>query len=224
MISAGESPLSGSITQDKKMSRFATNWPFVAAMAIVVISSNFLVQYPFGYFGLQDLLTWGAFTYPLAFLVNDLTNRRFGPVAARKVVYVGFAIAVVLSIWLATPRLAVASGSAFLVAQLLDVQVFDRLRERVWWIAPLTGALIGSAVDTVLFFSIAFSERFAFLDTGLGREDGSLGFAVPFLFGGEVPLWMSLALGDFAVKVGLSFVMLVPYGALLNIIRPTRTV
>ena len=84
MISAGESPLSGSITQDKKMSRFATNWPFVAAMAVVVISSNFLVQYPFGYFGLQDLLTWGAFTYPLAFLVKDLTNRRLGPVAARK--------------------------------------------------------------------------------------------------------------------------------------------
>lgn len=205
------------------MSRILANWPFVAAMAIVVLASNFLVQFPFGYFGLQDLLTWGAFTYPLAFLVNDLTNRRYGPLAARKVVYVGFAIAVALSIWLATPRVALASGSAFLVAQLLDVQVFDRLRERIWWIAPLTGALIGSLVDTILFFSIAFSDRFAFLDTGLGREDGSLGFAVPFLFGGEVPLWMSLALGDFAVKILLSFVMLIPYGALLTLIRPART-
>jgi uncharacterized PurR-regulated membrane protein YhhQ (DUF165 family) len=205
------------------MSRILANWPFVAAMAIVVLASNFLVQFPFGYFGLQDLLTWGAFTYPLAFLVNDITNRRYGPLAARKVVYVGFAIAVALSIWLATPRVAIASGSAFLVAQLLDVQVFDRLRERIWWIAPLTGALIGSLVDTILFFSIAFSDRFAFLDTGLGREDGSLGFAVPFLFGGEVPLWMSLALGDFAVKILLSFVMLIPYGALLTLIRPART-
>lgn len=205
------------------MSRILTNWPFVAAMAVVVLASNFLVQFPFGYFGLQNLLTWGAFTYPLAFLVNDLTNRRYGPLAARKVVYVGFAIAVALSIWLATPRVAIASGSAFLVAQLLDVQVFDRLRERIWWIAPLTGALIGSLVDTILFFSIAFSDRFAFLDTGLGHEDGSLGFAVPFLFGGEVPLWMSLALGDFAVKILLSFVMLIPYGALLTLIRPART-
>src|SRR5690606_16087245 len=148
---------------------------------IVEISSNFLVQYPFVYFGPQALLTWGAVTHPLPFLVNDLTNRRFAPVAARQVVYVAFPIAVVLSIWLASPRLAAPSGSPFLVAQLLDVQVVVRLRERVWWIAPLTGALIGSAVDTVLFFSIAFSERFAFLDTGLGREDGSLGFAVPFL-------------------------------------------
>lgn len=204
------------------MSRSIPVWPFVAAMAAVVVASNFLVQFPFGYFGLQDLLTWGAFTYPLAFLVNDLTNRRFGPAAARKVVYVGFALAVVLSVWLASPRIAIASGSAFLVAQLLDVVVFDRLRRKVWWIAPLAGSIIGSVVDTVLFFSLAFADRFAFLDTGFGLEDASLGFAVPFIFGGEVPLWVSLALGDFSVKMLLSVLMLVPYGALLTIIRPVR--
>ena len=205
------------------MSRSMPVWPFVAAMVAVVVASNFLVQFPFGYFGLQDLLTWGAFTYPLAFLVNDLTNRRYGPAAARKVVYVGFAIAVVLSVWLASPRIAIASGSAFLGAQLLDVVVFDRLRRKVWWIAPLAGSIIGSVVDTVLFFSLAFADRFAFLDTGFGLEDSSLGFSVPFIFSGEVPLWVSLALGDFSVKMLLSVLMLVPYGALLTVIRPVRT-
>ena len=204
------------------MTRTVSVWPFVAAMAAVVVASNFLVQFPFGHFGLQDILTWGAFTYPLAFLVNDLTNRRYGPAAARKVVYAGFALAVVLSIWLATPRIAIASGSAFLVAQMLDVFVFDRLRERVWWQAPLISSILGSIIDTVLFFSLAFSARFAFLDTGLGREDGSLGFAVPFVLGGEVPLWISLALGDFSVKMLLSVLMLVPYGALLRVVLPAR--
>ena len=203
------------------MTRTASVWPFVVAMAAVVVASNFLVQFPFRHFGLQDLLTWGAFTYPLAFLVNDLTNRRYGPAAARKVVYAGFAIAVALSIWLATPRIAVASGSAFLTAQLIDVFVFDKLRRRTWWHAPFVSSLIGSAVDTVLFFSLAFSARFAFLDTGLGREDGSLGFAVPFM-GMEAPLWMSLAFGDFCVKLVLSVLMLVPYGALLNALKPQR--
>jgi uncharacterized PurR-regulated membrane protein YhhQ (DUF165 family) len=202
------------------MSRTYSVMPFVAAMAAVVVASNFLVQFPFAHFGLQDLLTWGAFTYPLAFLVNDLTNRRYGPPAARKVVYVGFAIAVVLSIWFATPRIAIASGAAFLVAQLLDVFVFDRLREKIWWLAPLAGSILGSIIDTILFFSIAFSERFAFLDSRLGTEDGSLGFPVPFVLGGEVPLWVSLALGDFCVKLLLSVLMLVPYGALLSVIRP----
>ena len=205
------------------MTRLLPVWPFVAAMAVVVVASNFLVQFPFGHFGLQDLLTWGAFTYPLAFLVNDLTNRRYGPAAARKVVYAGFAIAVVLSVWLATPRIAIASGSAFLVAQLIDVFVFDRLRERAWWQAPLISSIIGSVIDTVLFFSLAFADRFSVLDTVLGREDGSLGFPVPFLgIGGEVPLWLSLAFGDFCVKMLLAVLMLVPYGALLSIIRPVR--
>ena len=203
------------------MTRTILVWPFVAAMAAVVVASNFLVQFPFGHFGLQDLLTWGAFTYPFAFLVTDLTNRRYGPAAARKVVYAGFAIAVVLSVWLATPRIAIASGSAFLTAQLIDVFVFDRLRERTWWHAPFVSSVIGSVIDTILFFSLAFSDRFAVLDTALGREDGSLGFAVPF-FGADVPLWMSLAVGDFCVKMLLSVLMLVPYGALLNVIRPAR--
>ena len=128
-----------------------TVWPFVAAMATIVVASNILVQFPFPHFGLQDLLTWGAFTYPIAFLVTDLTNRRFGPAAARKVVLVGFAIAIVLSVWLATPRIAIASGSAFLVAQLLDVAIFDRLRRNAWWQAPLISTVIGSLVDTALF-------------------------------------------------------------------------
>lgn len=194
-------------------------WPFVAAMATVVVASNVLVQYPFGHFGLQDLLTWGAFTYPLAFLVNDLTNRRFGKHAARKVVLAGFALAVVLSIWLATPRIAIASGSAFLVAQLLDTQIFDRLRNDAWWKPPLVSTVIGSVVDTVLFFSLAFAATFAFLDTGLGLEDGSLGFAAPF-FGAEVPLWMSLAFGDFCVKMLVGLVMLAPYGVLLTVLKP----
>ena len=196
-------------------------WPFVAAMAAVVVASNILVQYPFGHFGLQDLLTWGAFTYPIAFLVNDLTNRRFGKQAARKVVLAGFALAVVLSVWLATPRIAIASGSAFLVAQLLDTQIFDRLRNDAWWKPPLVSTVIGSVVDTVLFFSLAFAARLAFLDTGFGMEDGSLGFAVPF-FGTEVPLWMSLAFGDFCVKMLVGLVMLAPYGALLSVLKPAQ--
>jgi len=200
-------------------SQTSSIWPFVAAMATVVVASNVLVQYPFGYFGLQDLLTWGAFTYPLAFLVNDLTNRRFGSQAARKVVLAGFALAVVLSIWLATPRIAIASGSAFLVAQLLDTRIFDRLRHDAWWKPPLVSTVIGSVVDTVLFFSLAFAASFAFLDTGLGLEDGSLGFAVPF-FGAEVPLWVSLAFGDFGVKMLVGLVMLAPYGALLSVLKP----
>ncbi|WP_246734461.1 queuosine precursor transporter [Chelativorans sp. ZYF759] len=197
-----------------------TIWPFVAAMAIVVVASNILVQYPFGHFGLQDLLTWGAFTYPIAFLVNDLTNRRFGKAAARKVVFAGFALAVLLSVWLATPRIAIASGSAFLVAQLLDTQIFDRLRHDAWWKPPLVSTVIGSIVDTILFFSLAFASAFAVLDTGLGMEDGSLGFAVPF-FGAEAPLWVSLALGDFVVKMLVGLAMLAPYGALLAVLRPS---
>jgi len=197
--------------------------PFVAAMAAVVVASNILVQYPFGHFGLQDLLTWGAFTYPVAFLINDLTNRRFGKEAARTVVLAGFALAVVLSIWLATPRIAIASGSAFLVAQLLDTQIFDRLRHDAWWKPPLVSTLIGSVVDTVLFFSLAFAASFAFLDTGLGMEDGSLGFAVSF-FGLQVPLWVSLAFGDFCVKMLVGLVMLAPYGVLLSVLKPSPVV
>ena len=197
-------------------------WPFVAAMAVTVAASNVLVQYPFGHFGLGDLLTWGAFTYPVAFLVTDLANRNHGAAAARRVVYAGFAVAVVLSIWLATPRIAIASGSAFLVAQLIDVAVFERLRRNAWWQAPLISSVIGAVVDTILFFSLAFAARFAALDTGFGLEDGSLGFAVPFVLGGEVPLWVSLALGDFCVKIAMALVALVPYGALISVLKPAR--
>ncbi len=203
-------------------SRHVPVWPFVAAMAVTVAASNVLVQYPFGHFGLQDILTWGAFTYPFAFLVTDLANRNHGAPAARKVVYAGFTVAVILSVWLATPRIAIASGTAFLVAQLIDVAVFERLRRNAWWQAPLISSIIGSVIDTVLFFSLAFAARFATLDTGFGLEDGSLGFAVPFVLGGEVPLWVSLALGDFCVKIAMALVALVPYGALISVLKPAR--
>lgn len=204
------------------MTSFRSLPPFVVAMAAIVAASNVLVQYPFRHFGLQDLLTWGAFTYPVAFLVTDLTNRRFGPVAARRVVLAGFLIAVALSVWLATPRIAIASGTAFLAAQMLDVTIFDRLRRQAWWRAPLISTFIGSVVDTIIFFNIAFAARFAFLDTGLGLADGSLAFPVP-LFGAEVPLWISLALGDLAVKLLVGLAMLAPYGVLLNVMRPAET-
>ena len=193
--------------------------PFVAAMAIIVAVSNVLVQHPFEHLGLGEILTWGAFTYPVAFLVNDLTNRRFGPIAARRVVLAGFVIAVALSVWLATPRIAIASGTAFLAAQLLDTTVFDRLRGKAWWQAPFISTLIGSALDTVLFFGLAFSAAFSGIDAFFGMEDGSLAFAVPFM-GGEAPLWVSLALGDFAVKILIGLAMLAPYGALLSVLRP----
>lgn len=196
-------------------SNIRTLTPFVIAMAVVVCLSNYLVQFPvqatLGSVNLADLLTWGAFTYPVAFLVTDLTNRRLGPATARTVVAIGFIIAVALSIWLATPRIAIASGSAFLMAQLLDVSVFNRLRDTNWWKAPLISSILGSALDTVLFFALAFAPAFAALD--FGGETGSLGFAVPFLgVGGEVPLWVSLAAGDFIVKIAVGVAMLVPYG------------
>ena len=144
--------------------------PFFMTMAAVVLLSNILVQYPVqatvGGINLADLLTWGAFTYPVAFLVTDLTNRRFGVARARMVVAIGFLLAVLLSIWLATPRIAIASGTAFLVAQLLDVSIFDRMRRSAWWQAPLVSSLIGSAVDTLIFFSLAFAPVFGALDFG----------------------------------------------------------
>ncbi|WP_425416855.1 queuosine precursor transporter [Oricola indica] len=203
--------------------------PFILAMCAVVAASNFLVQFPvqatLGSINLADLLTWGAFTYPVAFLVTDLTNRRFGPSAARVIVAFGFVLAVAFSIWLATPRIAIASGSAFIVAQLLDVSVFESLRRSAWWKAPLVSSLIGSVIDTVLFFGVAFSAGFAFLDTGLGLEDGSLGFPVPFLgVGGEVPLWVSLGAGDFCVKILVALVLLAPYRVLRGLIADRSAV
>lgn len=193
----------------------------VLAMAAVVSASNVLVQYPvaatLGPVNLGDILTWGAFSYPVAFLVTDLTNRRFGPQGARLVVLVGFVIAVALSIWLASPRIAIASGTAFLVAQLLDIAIFDRLRAGHWWQAPLFSSLVSSALDTLIFFGLAFSSPFALLDTSLGLVDGSLAFPAPFLgIGADVPLWISLAAGDFLVKLLLTGVLLAPYKGLLG--------
>jgi queuosine precursor transporter len=201
------------------MSSFKTYLPFVTAMAIVVVASNILVQCPFDHFGMKDILTWGAFTYPIAFLVNDLTNRRYGKPAARRVVIAGFLIAVVLSIWLATPRIAIASGTAFLTGQLLDIQVFDRLRRQSWWKAPFMATIFGSAFDTMLFFSLAFAPAFAGIDAAFGMADGSLGFPAA-LFGGEVPLWSALAFGDLCVKILMGVLALIPYGALLNVLKP----
>lgn len=192
----------------------------VLAMCAAVAASNILVQYPVHHFGLQDILTYGAFTYPFAFLVNDLTNRRFGPLAARRVVYAGFALGFIMSIWLASPRLAVASGSAFLFAQLLDISVFSRLRRLRWWKAPLAAAVCGSILDTVLFFSLAFAAPFSVLDTAFGLADSSLTDQVQW-FGANMPLWLSLALGDFGVKVIMAVVMLGPYGAILALFAPS---
>ncbi len=197
------------------MVTLARVFPFMLAMAVVVTASNVLVRYPFDHFGLAEVLTYGAFTYPFAFLVTDLCNRRHGLGATRQVVCFGFAAAVLLSIFLATPRIAIASGTAFLVAQLVDAQVFDRLRRAAWWQAPLVSTLAGSALDTILFFTIAFAAGFAFLDTATGSADGSLAMSVPF-FASEAPLWVVLALGDFVVKIATGFAMLAPYGAFLK--------
>lgn len=197
----------------------------VLAMAIVVVASNFLVQFPVegtvGGLVLADLLTWGAFTYPAAFLVTDLTNRRFGPAAARRVVYAGFVLAVLLSVVLATPRLAVASGSAFLVAQLLDVTLFNRLRRAVWWKAPIVSSVIGSLVDTLIFFSIAFSPLFSGL---LGYHDDFAVENAPLfgIFAAELPRWISWALGDLTVKLAVALFLLAPYRILFAFIRPMQ--
>lgn len=199
--------------------------PFIAAMAVVVVASNYLVQFPVNAtvagFNLADLLTFGAFTYPVAFLVTDLTNRKLGPRSARLVVIAGFAVAVLLSIWLATPRIAIASGSAFLVAQLLDVFIFDKLRRERWWKAPFISTLVGSVIDTVIFFSIAFAPAFGFI----GANDDFAIAAAPLLgLAIEAPRWISWALGDFVVKILVSLVMLAPYGVLLKIVRPEPAV
>ncbi|NIX75215.1 queuosine precursor transporter [Microvirga sp. c23x22] len=189
----------------------------LAAMTVVVLSSNILVQYPFHAWGLQDYFTWGAFTYPFAFLVTELANRRFGPQGARRVVYVGFILAVVLSVILATPRIAIASGSAFLTAQLLDIAIFSRLREKAWWLPPFASSTISAAVDTMIFFSFAF---YCGLIPGTEHTiDGLLGrvgiveecLALP---------WVTLAIADYGVKLTLSAFSILPYGAMLRVINP----
>ncbi len=196
--------------------------PYIALMTLVVVASNFLVQFPiqgtlFG-INLADLLTFGAFVYPIAFLITDLTNRQFGPKAARLVVASGFVIAVGFSIWAATPRIAIASGSAFLVAQLLDISVFNRLRRSHWWKAPLLSSLFGSVLDTAIFFTLAFAASFAFL----GANDDFAIASAPILgvIAMELPRWVSWALGDFAVKMLVSLVMLLPYGAVMSVVKP----
>jgi uncharacterized PurR-regulated membrane protein YhhQ (DUF165 family) len=199
----------------------------VLAMVVVVTASNILVQYPvmadLGPIHLGDILTWGAFTYPFAFLVSDLTNRHDGPRQARNVVLVGFLVGLALSFWLSTPRIAIASGSAFLIGQLLDIAVFQRLRNRYWLVPPLSASLFGSLLDTLIFFTIAFAPALAFVDAAFGMPDGSLGFAAPWLgIGGDVPLWVSLASGDFAVKFLAALLLLVPYRVLMGRIMPMQ--
>ncbi|MEM1235557.1 MAG: queuosine precursor transporter [Pseudomonadota bacterium] len=192
-----------------------THIPGILAMAAIVLASNILVQFLFG-----NWLTWGAFTYPLAFLVTDLMNRFYGPRAARQVVIVGFIVGVFCSLVgtqimgefgpLVSFRIALGSGLAFLVAQLLDVQIFDRLRDGRWWRAPLASTLIGSTVDTAIFFTVAFSAMFNALEPGnmpTWAQD-----AVPLLGQGEMmPLWVSLAVADWMVKLSLALIALVPF-------------
>jgi uncharacterized PurR-regulated membrane protein YhhQ (DUF165 family) len=160
-----------------------------AAMVTIVTVSNIAVRFP-----INDWLTYGALTYPVAFLVTDLTNRRFGPARTRRVVFAGFAVAVVLSALLSTPRIAAASGSAFLLAQLADVAIFDRLRRQVWWVAPLTSSLLASAFDTAVFFTLAFAG------TGLP--------------------WVTWGIGDYGVKAAMALVMLIPFRVLMRAARP----
>ena len=193
--------------------------PYIIAMVVIVVASNILVQTQFQYFGLEEVLTWGALTYPFAFLVNDLTNRHLGSAAARKVIIVGFLIAVALSIYFASPRIAIASGSAFLIAQLIDAGIFDRLRTSAWWMPPFISTFIGSAVDTLMFFGLAFAPVFAGIDLAFGYEDGSLGFPAS-IFGIAMPLWASLAIGDFIVKIFVGLFALLPYGGLIKLTEP----
>lgn len=165
----------------------------VLLMGTIVVASNILVQYP-----INRWLTWGAISYPIAFLVADLLNRRFGPAAARKVAYVGFIAALLVSVWVATPRIAVASGLAFLSAQLVDIYVFDRLRNQSWWRAPLVGGVAGATLDTFVFFSVAFAG------TGV--------------------MWPALLVGDLMVKLVVNATMLAPFRALMwNLGKPAQT-
>ncbi|MBD1136346.1 queuosine precursor transporter [Pelagibacterales bacterium SAG-MED49] len=172
-------------------------------MGVVVLSSNYLVQFPIKYYGLEEILTYGAFSYPVAFLITDLANRSYGKLVARKIVYIGFAIGVSFTLLFSTNfadlisvRIAIGSGTAFLVAQLLDVQIFDQLRKKKWFIAPITSSFIGSTVDTFLFFSISFYA------TGIP--------------------WITLSLGDLAVKIFVALIMLIPFRLLLGTLKAVK--
>ena len=169
-------------------------------MGLIVVLSNYLVQFPIQHFGLNEILTYGAFSYPVTFLITDLANRAYGKLVARKVVYVGFAIGILFTLFVSTNfsdiisiRIAVGSGVAFFIAQNLDVQIFDSLRKKIWYVAPLTSSIIGSITDTFLFFSIAFYA------TGIP--------------------WVTLAFGDLAVKLFITLVMLIPFRLLINKIK-----
>jgi len=171
------------------------------AMGVIVLASNYLVQFPVKYLGLDNLLTYGAFSYPIAFLITDLANRSYGKIAARKIVYVGFSIGIMFTLFFSTNfsdlisiRIAIGSGIAFITAQLLDVQIFDRLRKKHWYVAPLSSSLIGSTVDTFLFFSISF-------------------------YGTGIP-WVTLSLGDLAVKIFIALLLLIPFRLLLGTLKP----
>jgi uncharacterized integral membrane protein (TIGR00697 family) len=170
-------------------------------MGVIVLSSNYLVQFPIKYYGLEEILTYGAFSYPVAFLITDLANRSYGKFIARQIVYIGFIIGISFTLLFSTNfadlisvRIAIGSGTAFLVAQLLDVQIFDRLRRKKWFIAPITSSFIGSTVDTFLFFSISFYA------TGIP--------------------WVTLSLGDLAVKIFVAIMMLIPFRFLLGTLKP----
>ena len=170
-------------------------------MGVIVLTSNYLVQFPVNFYGLNNILTYGAFSYPVAFLITDLANRSFGKFVARKIVYIGFLLGIGFTVLLSTDfadfisiRIAIGSGTAFLTAQLIDVQIFDNLRKKKWFIAPLTSSIVGSIIDTFLFFSISF-------------------------YGTSLP-WFSLALGDLGVKILVALVMLIPFRLLLKTFKP----
>ena len=172
-------------------------------MGVIVLLSNYLVQFPIKYYGLEKILTYGAFSYPIAFLITDLANRTYGKLVARKIVYIGFILGISFTILFTTNfadlisvRIAIGSGTAFLVAQLLDVQIFDKLRQKKWFVAPLTSSIIGSTVDTFLFFSISFYA------TGIP--------------------WFTLSLGDLAVKIFVAIIMLIPFRLLLGTIKAVK--
>ena len=200
--------------------------PGIIAMAAIVVASNILVQFLFG-----NWLTWGAFTYPLAFLVTDLMNRIYGAGPARTVVFTGFLVGVFCSLIgtqimgefgpLVTFRIAIGSGLAFLTAQLLDVGIFSALRDRAWWLAPLFSTVIGSTVDTALFFSIAFSDTLAFVDPA--TDVAWANEVLPLLgLGSAAPLWVSLAVADWMVKLSLALIALIPFRLIVERIE-TRT-
>ena len=174
-------------------------------MGTVVLVSNYLVQFPIKYYGLEEILTYGAFSYPIAFLITDLSNRRYGKNIASKIVYLGFALGVFLTLYFSTNysdlisiRIAIGSGTAFLVAQLIDVHIFDKLRKKIWFIAPLTSSLFGSGIDTFLFFSISF------YGTGIN--------------------WITLSFGDLSVKIFIALMMLVPFRLLLSHIQEISSI